>query len=158
MSGRSKARKPNRITALRKTVASLSCNSRSVSGVILIFSNGLVTDLVLPSANPSWSDRTSRCRGSASYSILSGPIVTVGNPSQNSVKNCHHFLVPMSWSKCSTIFDNECLANLLTDPFHFGTGTHNAKSHHHDAGSAIHVQPLRTRKGGALHVLHQLAH
>ena len=37
MSGRSKARKTNRITALRKTAASLSCNSRSVSGVIFDF-------------------------------------------------------------------------------------------------------------------------
>ena len=83
MSGRSKARKPNRITALRKTVASLSCISRSVSGVILIFSNGSLISFY----HPSWSERTSRCRGSASHSIL-WPIVTVGNPSQNSVKNC----------------------------------------------------------------------
>ena len=105
MSGRSKARKPNRIMNF------------SMSWV------GLMLDSLRP-------------------------IVIMGNPSQDSVKNCHHFLVPMSWSECPTIFHIKGQSNFFSDPFHFGTGASPWW------GSAIHVQPLRTCKG-ALHVLHQ---
>ena len=105
MSGRSKARKPNRIMNF------------SMSWV------GLMLDSLRP-------------------------IVIMVNPTQDSVKNCHHFLVPMSWSECPTIFHIKGQSNFFSDPFHFGTGASPWW------GSAIHVQPLRTCKG-ALHVLHQ---